>query len=105
MTLSERKKKILAAVVDEYIRTAEPVGSKAIAQSGRQNEIGPAKHLRKAGFKGILNITKLEHRAKVVKHGIRRFMTDTNIEKDQKIRYCKAQGITAPNARHCRHDA
>ena len=34
MELSDRKKKILAAVVDEYIRTAEPVGSKAIAQSG-----------------------------------------------------------------------
>ena len=33
MQLSERKKKILAAVVDEYIRTAEPVGSKAIAAS------------------------------------------------------------------------
>ena len=32
MTISERKKKILAAVVDEYIRTAEPVGSKAIAE-------------------------------------------------------------------------
>ena len=32
-TISERKKKILAAVVDEYVRTAEPVGSKAIAQS------------------------------------------------------------------------
>lgn len=32
MTISDRKKKILAAVVDEYIRTAEPVGSKAIAQ-------------------------------------------------------------------------
>ena len=31
MSVSERKKKILAAVVDEYIRTAEPVGSKAIA--------------------------------------------------------------------------
>ena len=31
--LSERKKKILAAVVDEYVRTAEPVGSKAIAQT------------------------------------------------------------------------
>ena len=31
MELSERKKKILAAVVDEYIRTAEPVGSKTIA--------------------------------------------------------------------------
>ena len=30
-TISERKKKILAAVVDEYVRTAEPVGSKAIA--------------------------------------------------------------------------
>ena len=34
VALSERKKKILAAVVDEYIRTAEPVGSKAIAQNG-----------------------------------------------------------------------
>lgn len=31
MAISERKKKILAVVVDEYIRTAEPVGSKAIA--------------------------------------------------------------------------
>ena len=31
MAISERKKKKLAAVVDEYIRTAEPVGSKAIA--------------------------------------------------------------------------
>jgi len=31
--ISERKKKILAAVVDEYIRTAEPVGSKTIAQT------------------------------------------------------------------------
>ena len=30
--LSERKKKILAAVVDEYIASAEPVGSKLIAQ-------------------------------------------------------------------------
>ncbi len=33
MSLSERKKKILAAVVDAYIQTAEPVGSKAIAES------------------------------------------------------------------------
>ena len=33
MEISERKKKILAAVVDAYIRTAEPVGSKAIAQT------------------------------------------------------------------------
>ena len=32
-TISDRKKKILAAVVDEYVRTAEPVGSKAIAQT------------------------------------------------------------------------
>ena len=37
MVLSDRKKKILAAVVDEYIRTAEPVGSKTIAQSGGLN--------------------------------------------------------------------
>ena len=34
MNISERKKKILAAVVDEYVRTAEPVGSKAIAERG-----------------------------------------------------------------------
>ena len=33
MELSERKKKILAAVVDEYIKTAEPVGSKTILQT------------------------------------------------------------------------
>lgn len=33
MNISDRKKKILAAVVDEYIRTAEPVGSKSIAQN------------------------------------------------------------------------
>jgi len=32
MDISERKKKILAAVVDEYIKTAEPVGSKLIAE-------------------------------------------------------------------------
>ena len=33
MALTDRKKKILAAVVEEYIRTAEPVGSKTIAQT------------------------------------------------------------------------
>ncbi|MCC8079680.1 MAG: heat-inducible transcriptional repressor HrcA [Oscillospiraceae bacterium] len=32
MDISERKKKILAAVVDEYIASAEPVGSKLIAE-------------------------------------------------------------------------
>ena len=32
MEITERKKKILAAVVDEYIRTAEPVGSKMLAE-------------------------------------------------------------------------
>ena len=32
MELTERKKKILAAVIDEYIATAEPVGSKVIAE-------------------------------------------------------------------------
>ena len=34
MELTDRKKKILSAVIEEYIRTAEPVGSKAIAQKG-----------------------------------------------------------------------
>ncbi len=32
MELGERKKRIVAIVVDEYIRTGEPVGSKAIAE-------------------------------------------------------------------------
>lgn len=32
MEISDRKKKILAAVIDDYIETAEPVGSKTIAQ-------------------------------------------------------------------------
>lgn len=32
MTLSDRKKQILKAIIGDYIRTAEPVGSKAIAQ-------------------------------------------------------------------------
>lgn len=34
MELSERKKKILRTIVDIYVKTAEPVGSKAIAASG-----------------------------------------------------------------------
>lgn len=35
MELTERKKKVLQTVVDLYIRTAEPVGSKAIAAMAR----------------------------------------------------------------------
>ena len=31
MALSDRKKRILRAVVETYIATAEPVGSKAVA--------------------------------------------------------------------------
>ncbi|MCF0137785.1 MAG: heat-inducible transcription repressor HrcA [Oscillospiraceae bacterium] len=31
MAISERKKRILAALIDEYVKTAEPVGSKTIA--------------------------------------------------------------------------
>ena len=34
MEISDRKKKILTAVIDAYIATAEPVGSKAIAEMG-----------------------------------------------------------------------
>lgn len=34
MDISDRKRKILTAVIDAYIATAEPVGSKFIAQSG-----------------------------------------------------------------------
>lgn len=37
MELSERKQKILQAVIDEYIGTAEPVGSRAIS---KKNELG-----------------------------------------------------------------
>lgn len=34
MELSERKKKILRAVIEQYIQTAEPVGSKALVENG-----------------------------------------------------------------------
>lgn len=37
MEISERKKKILSAVVDDYIEKAEPVGSKSIAASAGLN--------------------------------------------------------------------
>ena len=33
MELSERKKRILRAIIESYITTAEPVGSKAIADA------------------------------------------------------------------------
>ena len=32
MELSERKKQILKAIIGDYIRTAEPVGSKALTE-------------------------------------------------------------------------
>ena len=32
MELTDRKKRVLRAIVETYINTAEPVGSKAIAQ-------------------------------------------------------------------------
>ena len=37
MELTERKKKVLRTIVDMYIRTAEPVGSKAIAEMQDMN--------------------------------------------------------------------
>ena len=33
MELSERKKKILQAIIDDYIVTAEPIGSSSILSS------------------------------------------------------------------------
>lgn len=32
MELGERKKRILKAIIDEYIRTGEPVGSKTLVE-------------------------------------------------------------------------
>ena len=37
MELSERRKKILRAVIEQYIQTAEPVGSKALVSGGNLN--------------------------------------------------------------------
>ena len=37
MEMTDRKKKVLRSIVDLYIRTAEPVGSKAIAQMPDMN--------------------------------------------------------------------
>ncbi len=44
MSISDRKKKILGALVDEYIKTAEPVGSKAIAGLPIQIRAATAAH-------------------------------------------------------------
>ena len=41
MELSDRKKKILRAIIENYIETAEPVGSKAIA-AAIQNSVSSA---------------------------------------------------------------
>lgn len=41
LDLSERKKKVLAAVIDEYIGTAEPVGSKSVSEKSGFN-LSPA---------------------------------------------------------------
>jgi heat-inducible transcriptional repressor len=41
LDLSERKRKILRAVIDNYIETAEPVGSKTIAETAGL-DISPA---------------------------------------------------------------
>ena len=55
MELDDRKKKILALVVENYIESAEPVGSKQIADS-YENDISPAtirnemKQLEEIGF-------------------------------------------------------
>lgn len=37
LLLSERQKLILSSVVDNYIRTAEPIGSRSIAKQGDIN--------------------------------------------------------------------
>ena len=37
MTISERRRKILAAIVEQYIRTGEPVGSKTLAENAGLN--------------------------------------------------------------------
>ena len=41
MSLSDRKRRILKAIIDEYIENAEPVGSKIIASRGRL-DVSPA---------------------------------------------------------------
>ena len=41
MSLSDRKRRILKAIIDEYIENAEPVGSKIIAARGRL-DVSPA---------------------------------------------------------------
>lgn len=42
MELTERKRQILKVVVEDYVRTAEPVGSKTIAaRMGRERQFPP----------------------------------------------------------------
>ena len=46
MELSDRKQKILQAIIDEYIGTAEPVGSRAIS---KKNELIFCHHPKRNG--------------------------------------------------------
>ena len=47
MELTDRKKQILRAIVDSYIRTAEPVGSKTISQMKLVNYLKPYTYVYK----------------------------------------------------------
>ena len=58
MDLSGRKKKILAAVVEEYIRTAEPVGSKTVAQTAAAT-IGTAVMISEVDWRMVVSAALL----------------------------------------------
>ena len=58
MGLSGRKKKILAAVVEEYIRTAEPVGSKTVAQTAAAT-IGTAVMISEVDWRMVVSAALL----------------------------------------------
>ena len=54
MDLNDRKRKILQAIIDEYIGTAEPVGSRAIVWvpfSGEQPKVKLSDNIRSLGVR------------------------------------------------------
>ena len=63
MELTDRKKKILAAVVDEYIRKAEPASSKTIQEIAFEFGFSSQAHLSKF-FKKWKGISPTAYRTK-----------------------------------------
>lgn len=88
MTLSERQKQILSAVVEEYIRTGEPVGSKRLSQI-LEIKVSPATIRSDMAYLYDIGLLEQPHTSagRVPSHvGIREYLDDLIILKPLSVR-------------------